>query len=596
MIFYDFEVFKYNWLIKALNMDDHTWITIWDDPERLREFYEKTYNSHIYVGFNNKHYDQYIYKGILLGINPKQINDQIIKEGKDGWQISSRFNKIPMINYDVFASKSASLKTLEGFMGSNIKETDVPFDIDRPLTEEEKRQTEIYCESDVENTVKIFTERISTFNSMYAIISKFPDQCNISNISDTGAQITSRVLGCNKKNFKDEFDFFILSCIRLKKYKEVQKWFEQFIGLKFSSEREKAALYKSESLTLNVAGILHTFGFGGCHGAPNDPVHYSGGLYHIDVNNYYPSLLLAHGIVTRAATNNNFKTIYDTRKALKYKQTHAKTKEEVKKYKKEQLPYKLMLNALSGAMKDHKNNAYDPRNNNIMCINGQLMLLDLIEHLEEIPNFKLIQSNTDGLIIQIPDTNEAFDMMDDICYEWECRMSTDKCEITLETDQIAEIYQKDVNNYLWIDLDGGIERKGGYVKELNSLDYDLPIINKALVEYMVNKIPVAQTINDCQDLIMFQKIVKLSSKYEYVEHNGIRYEYKCYRVFASDDLHDGQIHKCRSGSNPAKFGNTPDHCFIDNNDIQDKEVPDKLDRQWYIDLAEKRLKDFGIRK
>jgi DNA polymerase len=108
-------------------------------------------------------------------------------------------------------------------------------------------------------------------------------------------------------------------------------------------------------------------------------------------------------------------------------------------YKKMQDPYKIMLNGLSGAMKDYGNAAYDPRNNNCMCINGQLMLLDLIEHLEIIPGFELIQSNTDGLIVQLPDSDEAFEMLDDICYDWERRCSTDKCDILLETDQIAEI-------------------------------------------------------------------------------------------------------------------------------------------------------------
>ena len=64
--------------------------------------------------------------------------------------------------------------------------------------------------------------------------------------------------------------------------------------------------------------------------------------------------------------------------------------------------------------------------------------------------------------------------------------STDRCEILLELDCIHEIYQKDVNNYLWVDLDGGVERIGKYVKELSSIDNDLPILNKALVEYMVH--------------------------------------------------------------------------------------------------------------
>ena len=113
-------------------------------------------------------------------------------------------------------------------------------------------------------------------------------------------------------------------------------------------------------------------------------------------------MLIAWGLVTRAATNNNFKLVYDTRKAMKKKQVAAAKvgrKAEAKQWKKAQLPYKKMLNALSGAMKDETNAAYDPRNNNCMCINGQLMLLDLIEHLEVVPGLELIQSNTDGLII-----------------------------------------------------------------------------------------------------------------------------------------------------------------------------------------------------
>lgn len=589
MIFYDFEVFKYNWLIKALDMNAQQWITIWDNQDALRELYERT-SKEIYVGFNNKHYDQYIFKGILLGMNPKTINDKIIVDQLDGWQISREFNKIPMINYDVFSSKSVGLKTLEGFMGSNIKETDVPFNIDRPLTEEEKAQTEIYCQTDVEETVKVFMERINDFNSMHDLVNVF--NLPLSCIADSGAQITSRVLECQRTQYDDEYDFFFLPCLRINKYKEVLDWFKSVKG---NPNGLNPYLYYKQTFTINVAGIPHTFGFGGLHGADEDPVHIEGALFHVDVNNYYPSMLIAWDLVTRSAQNNAFAEIYQTRKQLKYKQTHAATKEEAKMYKKKQLPYKQILVSLSGAMKDKNNNAYDPRNNNVMCINGQLMLLDLIEHLEVIPDFRLIQSNTDGLIVKIPNTDEAFEMLDDICYEWEMRCSTDKCDIMLETDQIYEIYQKDVNNYLWIDLDGGVERKGAYVKELSTLDYDLPIINKALVSYMVDKIPVEKTINECDDLIMFQKIVKLSSKYEYVSHNGKRYDYKCYRVFASNDKNDGRICKCRAANNPAKFGNTPESCFIDNENITNKKVPKKLDKQWYIDLAKKRLGDFGIK-
>ena len=607
MIFYDFEVFKYDWLVVFIDTEAREKTIIINDRQKLTNFYNSHIND-IWSGFNIKHYDQYIFKGIMLGMDPKKINDEIIINGKDGWQISREFNKIKMIMYDVFSSKSHGLKTLEGFMGNNIKETSVPFDIDRKLTQEEINETIHYCTSDVENTIEVFMEKIDTFNTFVEVIKAFPNQCSLTNLNDSDAQITANILECERKDFDDEFDFFFLPCLQLKKYKCVQEWFSQFIGKQFNSEKEKENFYKTTSYTIEVAGIPHNFGFGGCHGAPGTikinkngkqeviptPKYYKGAIFHVDVNNYYPSLLLAYGLVTRAATNNNFKVIYDTRKQLKYKQTHAATKEEAKMYKKAQMPYKLILNALSGAMKDKGNKAYDPRNNNCMCINGQLMLLDLIEHLEVIPGFELIQSNTDGLIVKIPDTQKAFDMLDDICYEWETRCSTDLCDIRLETEQLLELYQKDVNDYLWIDLDGGVERKGRYVKELNRLDFDLPIINKALVDYMVNKTPVEDTINNCDNLIMFQKLVKLSSKYEHVEHNNIIYNYKCYRVFASRDKYDGKIYKCRKENNPAKFGDTPDCCFIENGNVNEINIPSKLDRQWYIDLANKRLKHFGI--
>lgn len=625
MIFYDFEVFKEDWLAVFIDVTRKTEQVIVNNPDELKALYEAN-TSNIWVGFNNRHYDQYIMKGILLGMNPKRINDWIILEKREGWQFSSVFNKVPMTNYDVMPNPPVGLKTMEGFLGSNIKETGVPFDINRKLTKAEIEETIKYCRHDVEQTIKIFLEKIDEFNAMHGIVQAFPNMVSLSNIGDSEARITAKVLGCVKQDFKDEFDYFFLPCLRLNKYKYVQDWFEEkkkealAMDLQNCDKYDKKLWYKSQNLETIVAGIPHSFGFGGLHGAADTPIHKTGQILHVDVNNYYPSMLIAWGLVTRAATNDNYHLVYNTRKSMKAKQIAAAksgNKAEAKNWKKAQLPYKKMLNALSGGMKDETNPAYDPRNNNCMCINGQLMLLDLIEHLEAVPGFELIQSNTDGLIIWIPDTDEAFEMVDDICWEWEQRCSTDQCSILLELDNISEIYQKDVNNYLWVGADGSVERIGAYVKELSATDNDLPILNKALVEYMVHKTPVEQTINECDDLIMFQKIVKLSEKYDWVEHEHctpvitktgkrvikevyeypekVKYSYKSYRVFASKSQDDGRLLK-RKRVKPKgeKFGNTPDHCFICNDDVCGVKAPQSLDKDWYIDLAKKRLKQFGI--
>lgn len=584
MIFYDFEVYLHDWLVVIYDMNTQKKHVIVNDDKELTHFYE-THKNDIWVGYNNINYDQYILKAILLGMNPKTVNDQIIIDGLKGWQISKEFSKIQMYNYDTVGTQRIGLKTLEGFMGNDIKETDVPFDLDRPLTDAEIAETVKYCTHDVEQTIEVFLKKQNDFKSMMHIVKEF--NLGLAHIGDTGAKVTATVLGCIHNDYKDEFDVKILPCIQIKKYKEVINWYKEQL------DKKDSYIYNTFKC-VDVAGVPHIFAFGGLHGAPSQPIHRKGAIYHVDVNNYYPSMLIAHDLVTRSATNDNYVKIYNTRKALKMKQLSAKTKEEKNLYKSQQLPYKQMLNSLSGAMKDKFNPAYDPRNNNTMCINGQLMLLDLIEHLEVIDGFELIQSNTDGLIVKIPDTDSAFNQLDDICYDWEKRMSTDKCTIGLALDQISEIYQRDVNNYLWLDLDGSIgERKGGNVKELNDLDYDLPIVNEALVNYMAKKIPVEVTINSCNELIKFQKIVKLSSHYSYVEHNGIKYTYKCYRVFASTNLNDGMIYKCGGArGNNEKFANTPEHSFIDNSDVKNKTVPNKLDKSWYIELAKKRLDAF----
>lgn len=84
MIFYDFEVFKEDWLAVFIDVTRKTEQVIVNNPDELKALYEAN-TSNIWVGFNNRHYDQYIMKGILLGMNPKRINDWIILEkGKGG--------------------------------------------------------------------------------------------------------------------------------------------------------------------------------------------------------------------------------------------------------------------------------------------------------------------------------------------------------------------------------------------------------------------------------------------------------------------------------------------------------------------------------
>lgn len=590
-------------MVVILDMDAKKEHVIVNDPERMKDFYVD-HKDDIWVGYNSRNYDQFILRAIILDFDSKEVNDWIIKKDKSGWMFSNLFWKIPLNNYDVMPNPPIGLKTMEGMMGNNIKESDVDFDIDRPLTEDEIAETVKYCRHDVEQTVEVFLERKSEFDAMMQMCQVF--QMPLSYIGKTDAGITAKVLDCVMTRRDDEFDFIIEDFIHLEKYCSVLDWFRNakkdcIAEMKAAYEEAKPSqrwkydhtdpeafrkFFYNRSLTTMICGIPHVDGWGGIHGASEKPVYRKGLIFHVDVGSYYPSYLIAHQRVTRSARHpEKYAEVYHTRMVLK-----AAGK------KKEQAPYKKLLNSLSGAMKDPHNPAYDPCMNNTMVVNCQLILIMLLEWLEVIPGFELIQSNTDGLIVQIPDTDEAFNMLNDICYKWESTCSTERCNITLAFDQVEYIYQKDVNNYLFKFADSDkFERKGAYVKELSRLDADLPIINKALVDYMTKGVHPAVTINNCDDLKSFQKLVKLSSKFDWVEHNGKRYSYKCYRVFASKNSADGTINACRDRGKleVRKFGNTPDHCFIVNDDVNGVKCPQHLDKSWYINLAVKRLGDFG---
>lgn len=144
MLFYDFEVFQYDWLVVIIDMSERKEHVIINDSEQLEAMYRAN-KSNIWVGFNSRHYDQYILKGILCGFNPKEINDYIIVRDQAGWQFSKTFNQIPLNNYDVMTGVDRGLKVYEGFMGNMIKESSVPFDIKRKLTEAEIMETVRYC-------------------------------------------------------------------------------------------------------------------------------------------------------------------------------------------------------------------------------------------------------------------------------------------------------------------------------------------------------------------------------------------------------------------------------------------------------------------
>lgn len=570
--FYDFEVFKHDWMVVVINPTTRDERVIINDVDALTALYEE-HKREIWVGYNNIHYDQFIFKGILCGFDPKAINDFIIAEGHKGWQYSSLLRKVYMVNYDVFHPRTdRGLKTHEAYLGNDICETTVPFDIDRKLTDAEIAETVKYCRHDVEQTIEVFMQRKSEFDARMDLLKMF--DLPLVYLGKTDAQLTAIILGAERpaRPRDDEFDIVPLPCLDLGPYDFIRSWYLDPANQDYSA-----------TLDFDIAGCPHRCAWGGLHGAI---AQYAGEGYfiNVDVESYYPAEMIAHELLSRNVRDpSKFKGIRDHRIELK----HAKDPR--------QKALKLVINGTFGASKDKFNALYDPRQANMVCVNGQLMLIDLMHKLVRDVGAEIIQSNTDGVLIRMPDGFDGgpdafYDRVDDVAYEWEHRTG-----MGLEFDEFTRVYQKDVNNYVLVAADGSMKTKGAYVKKLGPLDYDLAVVNKALVEFMVHGVPVEDTIAADDALIDYQRVVKVSGKYKYGVHGHERLTDRCFRVFASTRESDGMIGRVKAGkAKPEKFGNTSEHSFIDNGDVHGKKCPGYLDKSWYIQLAKTRLAQFGV--
>lgn len=391
MLFYDFEVFKYDWLVVVIDMNKRKEHVIINSQEDLEQLYKENVNE-IWTGFNVLHYDQYILKGIICGFDPKRINDFIIKQNKPGWQFSSLFRNVPLISYDVMLNLDRGLKWFEGSMGNSIKETGVPFDIDRKLTDAEIAETVKYCRHDVEQSIEVFLQRKEEFEGRMGLVKLAckGKGLDLSLLSKTKPQLSAIILDAHKVPDRgDEFDIDFPSTLDIKKYTSVLDWYLNPDNRKYFIHIPGRKKPQKNKLEVMIAGIPHTFAWGGVHGA-KEHYHAKGYFLMADVASLYPSLMIRYNLHSRNIKDpQKFVDIYHQRLELKKKKDPL------------QAILKIVLNSTYGVMKDKNNALFDPLQANRVCVYGQLLLLDLIEHLES--KCELIQSNTDGILIKMPD-------------------------------------------------------------------------------------------------------------------------------------------------------------------------------------------------
>ena len=596
-------------------------------------------------GYNSDKFDKILSHGVLIKAlrtesDLYKCSSSLISAQDNDVPLFQVLNKLgiidyytsPILSYDLLGDGAFfSLKQLEGFLGMDIVESVVPFDLDRSLTNTEKADVEKYNRADLYGTLERFKQRKNSFRTKMLLVKEFGLPINY--ICKTNAKLTEAILlsqnkGMNtrlRKNFqlcdlpvnwevpelKTIYDFFIEALRELEKH----KW------------DTKKCDKKKLSMDLDILGVTHTFALGGVHGGrknyicrPEDKKK----IVWVDVSSLYPNILTKWDLLSRKVDKNGclaFAGMVQTRMDIKAKlHDPSLTKDEKKTLKDQAARYKLILNTTSGCMKDKFKKLYDPEYNTKMCMLGQLSLMDLVFRLRNVKRkpkpawarneleinsegsyFKLIQSNTDGIALELL-TDDAEDLIDKVCAEWE-----KDWKFSLEKTVADNLYEKDVNNYVFKDSSGKIKVKGAYVTKFDEGNEQdtLAILAKAVVNYFLDGTDIRTTICNPENLATdYQMIKKLGNMYDTPtwkrEYGDVEVQ-KVNRIFPSTDIKNGGLYKHKKSKEIGvldKVEGTPEHVLIYNEDIRGKKIGElnDIDYEWYIAEAQHRIDDFlGIK-
>ena len=311
-------------------------------------------------------------------------------------------------------------------------------------------------------------------------------------------------------------------------------------------------------------GTTYTLACGGIHTKDipvilesNDKFIYK----HFDYNSYYPSIVISYNIAPKHLHNKIFVDMVRYFRDTRVKCKHTKDEDGYvikgvpNKIAAEAL--KIVINSIYGKFGSELFFLYDRFAQLQVTINGQLMTMTLVEELE-LNGIHVISANTDGIVIKLP--RDKMDVFNDITKRWN---ETNK--MGADSEDYKAYYARDINNYFAVWQDEEVEAKGAldpkqYLKDLKK-GYDMPIVAKAVFNYLYKKIPVMETLRSCTDILDFCKTQNVGKQfevvYDIVENGKIKtvYSQRHVRFYVStkgiviqkEDINTGQRSKLASG-------------------------------------------------
>lgn len=509
---FDFEVFPQWWCVCFRSSDEPSFIyVVSSDVKGYVELLRGILQKYRLIGFNCKMYDLIIYNAILSDQSPEsvyQVSQDLIHDVKTKW--TSTFNHYRWDWIDLYNDwKYGSLKMYEANSGMSIKESSVPFG-KMNLTEDEKLDIINYCHADTMASYQLWLDRKDYFG-IHEFVSKRYGVPPTKAFQKTMASLTAEAMKTNKPT--DIFPEDKRKSIYVLDYIESVLHTDPFNYLLVDSKAERNFTFDGDKFILGVGGVHSTLF------EPQTPKEKVDGvltiaesnrdmqIWTIDFTQYYPNMLTKFDLMPRSVPVVGVQCYEDMIVKVKSLKEAINAESDSGKaaiMNSERDKYKVLINAVSGAMRSKYSKFYDPARIITMCATGQFLLIAIAVDLKKsFPGSEIIQTNTDGLYMYVPTKYDVQCKMDEIMHN---------IKFDIEVEKADKIIQHDVNNYILLHGKKA-KTKGSWCYEKRSKYKPLffPVCRKAVFEYFVHGTPIEDTVRNDRDIMDFVRCVKTGS-------------------------------------------------------------------------------------
>lgn len=577
--------------------------------------------------FNGMGYDKPMISAALMGYDNqtlKNLNDTIIRGGVKYWEFYRKFN-IPEVEFEhidvieVAPGVRISLKMYAGRMHSRRMQ-DLPIEPSQSIGLFERLNLSSYCGNDLEVTADLVRE----VKGRLDLRRELGEQYGIDVMSKSDAQIAESVYRAKLPSkpqritlphghtFKYEappwisfvsqelkdvlqlcqtIDFTVMAPDQVKADPDDEVLDSDGRPIKAGIKIPKAL--KGRDIT--IGRTVYRMGMGGLHSKESQQWFRAElGKWTItdhDVASYYPTLMLLMRMYpagTGPAFIELLREIYDQRlhaKSMIAKCKAAGDKEGAKRWKTISDGLKIVLNGTYGKLGSPWSFLFAPELMIRTTVSGQLAMLMLIEMLE-MSGIRCISANTDGIVLITARGREK--MRDQIIAWWESATG-----LETEATEYSRIYSANVNNYIAFKPDGTHKAKGWYGESGVSPDASptgkhptKDVCNDAVIAYLRDGTPLAQTIRSCTDIRRFLVIRQVKGG-GYWSVTG-EYLGKALRWYYGTGAHAGPIVNKEGNQVATSAGAVPMMQL-------GGDFPGNVDYDHYVEAARELLSRMGIR-